>query len=292
MHRVIVRAEKRAIMFASVALIAAIAGHSAQAAILQANTSHNVAYNQTGAGMVSLAGAFFSANILTSPGDTTAFGSLTYPGSGSPQALAQVGPNDIGFQTGLLADQTALDTAYPLGAYVFTLGSGPGSETFTSTIPATIYPGQVPQIANYAAFTTFNPQQAFTLNLTGGFTPQGSESFTFFSIFNTTTNSYVYNQGFLAPTTTSFLIGANTLVAGDSYQFEAIFDNRFSNVGGAGPASFNLFDTRTFGGFTLSPAAAPEPATWGLLLAGFGAVGVTFRRARSAQRRSTIRLSA
>ncbi len=179
----------------------------------------------------------------------------------------------MGFATPLLPDQATLDSTYPTGNYGFTLGGS----TFVSNIPGTSYSSEIPQIANYDAFTTLDPHQSFTVDLTSGFTAQGTESFTFFTIVDETTNSTVVDDGFLTPGTTSFTIGADTLTAGHSYSFETIFDNRYSFTGGSDPAAFHLFDVRTAGAFTLA-ADVPEPASWAMMIVGFGAIGATMRR--------------
>ena len=266
---------RSAVLFVGASLIAVIVATPARAAIEQAISSHNIAYSQTSGG-VSFAGAFFGAGILKSAGDATTVGSVSYPGG--TQALTPTSATDLAFQTGFLPSQAALDTVFPTGQYIYTLGAGPGAQTFSTMIPSTIYPAAAPELANFVALAMLDPHQAFTVSLTSGFAPQGTESFTFFSIFDNTANQFAYSAGFLDPTTTSFQLGADTLIAGHSYRAEAIYDNRFSVFGANGdPASFHLFDSRTFADFTLA-AAVPEPSTWAMMILGAGGIGCSLRR--------------
>jgi hypothetical protein len=266
----------RTLLLCAAAATIAMSASAGSASIVQVSTSHNISYRQTGVGSLNLEGTFFSADIIKSNDDLNTTGSLSIPGVVTPQPLALVAPNDVGFQTAFLPDQAALDAAYPTGDYGFTLGAS----TFVSNVPGTLYSAEVPQIANFDVLAALNPHQSFTIDLTGGFVPQGTESFTFFTIFDQTTNALVYDAGFLSPTTTSFTIGANTLTAGHSYRFETIFDNRYSFVDGVDPAAYHLFDTRTFGDFSV--AAVPEPASWAMMLGGFGLIGSALRSRRKA----------
>ena len=55
---------------------------------------------------------------------------------------------------------------------------------------------------------------------------------------------------------------------------------------GAGGQNFNAFlrDTPTtdnFGGISLSLAAVPEPATWAMMIMGFGLIGGAYRSRRT-----------
>lgn len=88
----------------------------------------NLENNQTGPSTVTPYGTFFSAYAyMPVAGDYTS-GTLTYPGPGSPQALSPGsfgGPN-VFYQTPYLADQTALDAAYPFGTYTVQ-AFGPGA---------------------------------------------------------------------------------------------------------------------------------------------------------------------
>ena len=58
------------------------------------------------------------------------------------------------------------------------------------------------------------------------------------------------------------------------------FANEIALYSSGGAASFSV--DNVYAGLTPDPAAVPEPATWALLLTGFGAVGTAARRRRIA----------
>ena len=86
-----------------------------------------------------------------------------------------------------------------------------------------------------------------------------SDSFIFFTIFDNTTSSFVYDAGFLASTTAGLNLAAGTLAAGHSYSDELIFSNR---------------DIVPSSGTTFNTLSVPEPAfimMLGTSLTGFAA---------------------
>ena len=86
-----------------------------------------------------------------------------------------------------------------------------------------------------------------------------SDSFIFFTIFDNTTSSFVYDAGFLASTTAGLNLAAGTLAAGHSYSDELIFSNR---------------DIVPSSGTTFDILSVPEPAfimMLGTSLTGFAA---------------------
>ncbi|MGI4878230.1 MAG: PEPxxWA-CTERM sorting domain-containing protein, partial [Janthinobacterium lividum] len=50
-----------------------------------------------------------------------------------------------------------------------------------------------------------------------------------------------------------------------------------------GGANFVAYDDITFGKSTPGGGTVPEPATWALMIGGFGMIGISARRRRSAQ---------
>ena len=126
-----------------------------------------------------------------------------------------------------------------------------------------------------------NAAAAFTFHFSP-FTPDplATESILFFTIFNFSTNSIVYDAGFLPATTTSLTLAANTLQPGTQYSYELIFSDRTS-VASPG-ADFNAqlgFDRRTTGVFRT--AAVPEPASLAITATGALLLIAGLRRGRS-----------
>ena len=100
-----------------------------------------------------------------------------------------------------------------------------------------------------------------------------SDSFIFFTIFDNTTSSFVYDAGFLASTTAGLNLAAGTLAAGHSYSDELIFSNR--DIVPSSGTTFDVqlgYDFRTTG--TFDTLSVPEPAfimMLGTSLTGFAA---------------------
>jgi hypothetical protein len=73
---------------------------------------------------------------------------------------------------------------------------------------------------------------------------------------------------FHAPQSNYFLLGQSShlSLASQGHIYAQVNDTYYSNNGG---------------GFNVSVAAVPEPATWGLMIVGFGGLGAVLRRRRS-----------
>ncbi len=107
--------------------------------------------------------------------------------------------------------------------------------------------------------------------------PNATETFIFFTIYESGTQNVAFNEGFLPGSTPSLTIPAGTLSPGGSYSYELIFSDR-ETVPSPG-ATFDaqlLFDTRTDGSFT----TVPEPSSLGLLIVGSFGLGVAMLRRR------------
>ena len=91
-------------------------------------------------------------------------------------------------------------------------------------------------------------------------------------------------------TTTSITIPGGTLLAGGSYTFDLLFDNR---IGGSdyinGYPVTQFYDTHTSGMFSTAAGAVPEPSTWAMMLIGFGGLGLAVsRRGRKQVANATV----
>lgn len=101
------------------------------------------------------------------------------------------------------------------------------------------------------------------------------------SLFGTYTGEVVFNAGVV--TGTEFL----TVLGGT-----ADFLGATGSITNSGTLRFGLFEGRQAGFFNgtftgrLDAPAIPEPATWGLMILGFGAIGTAARRRREAAGRT------
>jgi hypothetical protein len=122
-----------------------------------------------------------------------------------------------------------------------------------------------------------NPAAPFTVSF-NSFTAdaKASEGFTFFTIHDPVTNAIVFDAGFLAPSTASVIIPANTLAPNKLYDFELDFSNRLNGFDQAnGVFTEQGFDVRTDGSFTTGPIV-PEPT--GLALVVTGLIGILLKK--------------
>ena len=81
--------------------------------------------------------------------------------------------------------------------------------------------------ADYSSVQGMNPGNAFTFHLSTYNTgSSASFSFIFLIIYDYTLGAFVFNAGFLPPTTTSITVPAGTLAYGDSFAYEIDYSNR------------------------------------------------------------------
>ena len=251
-------------------------------------TFRNDAFTQTGNGSsLTFQQSFFSAELDTTVSNPYTTATLTYPGAGSPQNLPQTSPTVYRFQTSGLPSQAAMDALYPFGTYTFKGVNGGTTDTTSVSYTMDDYPQSLPYLTgtDYTSLQGMNAAQPFTFHFSPDVTGStASNSYIFFTIFDFTKGAFVFNDGFLSPSTTSVTVPANTLTAGDSFAYEVDFSNRdlVPSPGAAFEAQLG-FDVRTNGQFAAAPATIPEPAT--LTLTALGLVGVVSRyRRRCASR--------
>jgi hypothetical protein len=210
-------------------------------------------------------------------------------------------PNNVDYSMGTsgtifdhsqsFADQATLSATYPSGTYTFSLQSNqisPNSQSGTVNLSATpFYSQSVPFFTNFTSLQMIDPNQATAFNWNTFVTnPSAPLSQIFFSIFDNTTNMLVVNQFFADPTTTSFVVPAGTLTAGDNYRASLFFSSRDPNTGSGFNGINGLvgFDRATDMAFT-PLAAVPEAGSSAFFLTtGLFALGV-FRYRAEAKRR-------
>jgi hypothetical protein len=223
----------------------------------------NNVYTQTGNGnSLSFTGSFFSTDLNSTGSNQYTSVQVTYPGPGSPITLTPTSATVLSFQTGFFSTQAAMDTAFPTGTYTYT--TTPSSLTTTLSYSANAFTSTLPFLTGttFSALQGMNAGAPFTFPFST-FTPNAltTTPFLFLTIFDNTSGTTPYNNGFLPATTTSLTVPANTLAPSHSFTYQLIYSDRVipaqTPPGAAFPPQIG-FDIRTLGSFTTA-AAVPEP---------------------------------
>ena len=235
----------------------------------------SILYQQTGPTTVVGTGAGVSAAAVATAGqyDTA---TMAYSGPSSPLSLLySATPVGDFFQTSLpFPSQAAMDTAFPFGAYTFTLSNSGTLATATGTLDyaADNYPSVAP-IATPATFATLSHLGASPLLQLefNTFDPSpGAESFAGFFVVNSA-DEWVglgicgLNGGQCS--------ASLALTPGESYTWEVDFGESLETVLPDGDTTTLDFVYETSG--TGIAAGAPEASTWVMLLAGFAGLGLS-----------------
>jgi len=248
----------------------------------------NTSYEQTGNGnALSLNGYFFYLDLNSTVPNAYTSASVTYPGPGSPQSLSNSvsAPSDYSYESPYLPSLAD----YPFGTYTYSGTNGGGTDMASYDYTANDYPQSNPYLTgtDYTSLQGMSATQPFTFDFSPFVTGStANESYIFLTIYDYTTSSSVNlpGAGFLSPSTTSYVLAANTLTPGNSYGYEIIYDNRddFDNsvVTNTEFGAQLAFDLRTDGTFTTSPL--PEPSSYAALLAAAFVGFVILRRRRNA----------
>jgi hypothetical protein len=225
---------------------------------------------------------FFSIGATQTPGDFN-IASATYPGPGSPQSIPLINSTTFNFNSINFSTMSALHAAYPFGTYSITTRNTTTNTSTTGVInyTADLFTSTVPFLTNFSALTGLNPAASFTVTFPS-FTPNpgATQGLTFFTISDATTGQVVTGDEFQPPSTTSFTIPANTLLANHIYDFELDFSDRLSGPLVGNAFTEQGFDLRTDGSFATGSALVPEPTS--ILLVGSSLLGLgLFRRRKS-----------
>jgi hypothetical protein len=241
----------------------------------------NDAFSQTGNGnTLTPAGAFYSSDLNeVSPGGFYTSVTMSYPGPGSPVPLSPTSPTNFHYQTPSLASQATMDAAFPFGTYAFLTNNG---DMASYAYSADDYALSRPYLTgtDFSSLQGMNPGNAFTFDLSPYDTGSTANfSFIFLTIFDFTLGTFVFDDAFLAPTTTSITLPAGTLAYGHNFAYEIDYSNRdlVPGPGGVFPAQLG-FDLRTNGTFTSEQRPVPEPATLALLALGLASLGISRRK--------------
>jgi len=277
------------------AALAALGNAPAFAGIITADLGKNIQYTQTDdTGTLADPNDYFAARVFYDSAVAYDSAALTI-NSGTPVSMTNV-PGTYTFlnnttaagyyiaQSQSYSPQAALDADYPFGSYEYDLYlSNILQDSTTIDYTQDYYPNQ--PIVSGTSFDQLaagiDPTQAFTLsfnqlvdnpNLSQAPSPS---DYVFLDIYNGSTDTYSTFSPTPA-TTTSFVIPANTLSLGTSYDLLLTFDNRTFDG-----SDFQLFDTKTDVDFTTASApTTPEPAVFLSAVTGLGMIAWLRRRSR------------
>ena len=221
----------------------------------------------------------FSARAFLSNSTDYTTGTLTYGGSGSPATLSYVAP-DVALEYGdSNASFSALQTLYPSGDYTFDLTAGTQPESAFSIDYAGDAYSNTPELtaSSFSGLQDVSASRSYTVDFNDFLVnPNAASGAIYFTIDNAS-GAAVFSST-LDSSATSVTIPGGTLLAGESYTFDLLFDDRIAGeVDGIGTTQF--YDTHTYGTFT---TAVPEPSTWAMMLLGFAGLGYARYRRRGA----------
>jgi hypothetical protein len=252
----------------------ALGAAPAQAQVADAFTFKNLTHFQINDSTVVDTGAFFNAGLDSMHAGDFATVTMNYPGPASPDGLPQNSPTNFG-EGPSFSDQASMDAAYPFGDYAISASGGTApNQIITLHYTADAYTGDLPFLAgpSFDALQGLKTSQSSLALAFDSFTPDPSatSAFTFFTIFGSQT------CGFLSPSATGCSIDPRKLAPGTTYTWELDFSDRVESFPNGTLTGVN-FDVRTDGTFT---TATPEPASWAMMLLGFGALGAAMRSRR------------
>ncbi len=123
---------------------------------------------------------------------------MTYPGPGSPVALSQTDPSTFTYQTPFLANQAAMDAAFPTGTYQYDATGIAGAQSTSSVYGTDLYPTAPPYLTgtDLSDLQGMNPRAPSTFHFSPfPFDAAASNQFIFFTIRNEPSNAVVFDAG-------------------------------------------------------------------------------------------------
>jgi hypothetical protein len=130
-------------------------------------------------------------------------------------------PEDY-FLTASETNQSAFDSTFPDGNYIFTVYAATSNQEVTVGMPSSLAQPGAPQVSNFAATQSVNPTQPFTLEW-DAFVGGTAKDSIYVSIGNTYGSGDIYTSNGIPGTATSFVIPAGTLETNSSYASYIVF---------------------------------------------------------------------
>jgi hypothetical protein len=280
------------VLAATALAVSCLSAPAAYAGVTAAAMQQGAYYKQTGPVTVVpvnnfTGNYFFGASITSADPSDFDGGVFTLPDGTTSYPMIKVGPPFPAISYGTFAQSPAtLASLFPSGAYTLTATNSVTSASQSvqvqyvddfviNSIPALtatsfhdlLRPNALPLTVNFEGFT---PDPRSTSSLVS-FNLVGSQ-------FNTNNPPKIFSSGPLPASTTSVVVPAGFLTKGWLYTVSVIdvqlmagdYNGIPVNLSGA-----SLLQTATF------TVAVPEPASWALLLLGFGAMGSVLRQRRA-----------
>lgn len=200
----------------------------------------------------------------------------------------------------------ALVAASPAAANLLVNGDFEASTSQTATPPGWTNIGHTDGVIAYSAFGTpaYNGNYYYDIGGYGGATPSLGDGIT--QTVATTSGLYTLTFGFSGENTAGLTTVLDVMIGTQLSQFTIVADNsgvfqrpfqttsiNYLSAGGPTAISFTISSSNGIGSndplidgvsFVLAGpgGAVPEPASWAMLIAGFGLVGAAARRRRAA----------
>ncbi len=236
------------------------------------------------------AGFFATATLSYSTAGDVANAQVATGGTPSPDTLTSTPGNNFNYEASF-ATLAGMNTAFPLGnPYTFQISGGTlGTQSALLNTPATALDSAIPFLtgSSYSNLQGLNPTSADTIGINGfSFKLVGAtDSVVFLTVTRQSDNAVVFQQSFLAASTTSVLLAANTLAANTAYNVDLDYSSRVStaDAGFGTGTSILAFEQRTEVSFTTG--SVPEPSSLALTLMG-AAMGLAVMVQRRRSKRS------
>jgi len=217
-------------------------------------------FEQTGAGAPALVTNnpfHFLAQVFATSSNAVSYAEVQPPGFGG--VLLSPDPTDtVLFLLRKFASQSALDTAFPSGTYLWGISTvHDGYRSPAMNLPADAFP-TAPQVTDWAAAQTVNAAADFTLTW-NPFT--GASGFDHIMVLAVDSLGNTVSDVFLPYTATISVFSAGTFQSGQSYQVQIQF-RHFTTVDNTtylGATGSARFDSKTF--INLSTTGGTVPLT-------------------------------
>ncbi|HEX4181513.1 MAG TPA: PEPxxWA-CTERM sorting domain-containing protein [Caulobacteraceae bacterium] len=272
---------KKLLFAAASAALALGTAWGAQAQVTGYDIGINPTNEQTGPTTVTSTGGFFSARVFLTNASDFDGGTITIPGGAVQPLTPAPGPIlTYGVGDASLSD---LNATFPMGTYSLNVTNSMTSAMQTLTVDYSVAADSLStptlSASSFTALQDLHAGSGFDFAFNSFVqNPAATQGSIFLNVTDQSGNS-VFSENFADPTSTSFFMPGGTLVAGKTYSFDLNFDERIIGADPADPSIGNtiFFDTHTDGTFT---TAVPEPASWALMLVGFGGIGAMVRGGR------------
>jgi hypothetical protein len=100
---------------------------------------------------------FFSIGATFQTAGSYNAATATYPGPGSPQTLALVGPTRFDFSSPPFSSLPALQTAYPFGTYTVTATGSQPTSVSSLSYQANFFSTTIPFLTNFSSLNGLDP---------------------------------------------------------------------------------------------------------------------------------------